>query len=394
MRDPDIYDVGAHGAMLRDDVRLEAYVRALEATVERGSVVVDIGTGTGVLALVACSLGASRVYALESGDVIQLARQAVRDNGFDDRIELIQEVSTRVGLDERADLVVSDLRGVLPLFRRHLPSIVDARERFLAPGGRLLPRRDELWAAPVEASAVYDGLTDPWERSPRGVDLSAGHRLAIHRWCRIRAVPEQLVAAPRRWIGLDYERLVDADVGGDLTWRAERTASVHGLLIWFETRLTEDIGFSNAPGEPETIYGQAFFPWPRPLEIEGGDRIEASIHADLVGEDYVWRWDTRLLAPAGDVKSVFRQTSLQGMSLSPGRLRRREARHVPGLGNAGRAQLAALELMEGDLTLDEIAERLWRRFPEEFADRREALDRAADLAEEFGARRGHLGHRR
>lgn len=394
MRDAEIYDIGAHGAMLRDEVRLDAYVRALEATVRPGDVVVDIGTGTGVLALVACALGASRVYALEPGDVIQLARQAVRDNGFEDRVELVQEKSTRVHLDERADVVVSDLRGVLPLFRRHLPAVVDARERFLAPGGRLVPAGDDLWMAPVVASSVWEGLTAPWERRPKGVDLTAGRRLMTHRWCQVHARPDELVAAPRCWGELDYERLDDPDAGGEAEWEMERPARAHGVLAWFDARLTGDVGFSNAPGAPQAIYGQAFFPWPEALAIEAGDRLEVSLRADLVGEDYVWRWETRLRGAAGsDVKAAFRQATLQGLPLPARRLRHREAGHVPALGRAGLLQRTALDLMDGSRTLDEIAGRLRERFPGDFASRSEALGFAADLSEEYGDGEGEEGAR-
>jgi len=385
MRDGEIYDIGAHGAMLMDDVRLDAYVRALEATVEPGSVVVDIGTGTGVLALVACALGASRVYALEPAEVIQLAREAARDSGFEDRIEFIQEISHRVELEERGDVLVSDLRGVLPLFQRHLPAIIDARKRFLAPGGTLIPRSDELWVAPVEAASVWTGLTAPWERSPRGIDLSAGRRLVTHRWCQVHAGPDDLLGAPARWAVLDYERREDLDAVGTGEWTLDGNTTAHGLLVWFDARLVGEVAFSNAPGEAEAIYGQAFFPWPEPLELEAGDRLEVSLRADLVGDDYVWRWTSRVFDLDGGPRASFRQASLGGLPLSAGRLRRREVGRVPGLGPDGWVQRRALELMGEGATVGEIAGRLREDFPGEFIDDREALAFAADLSEEYGA---------
>src|SRR5688500_17948717 len=104
--------------MLADRVRMDAYEAALARVVRPGSVVLDIGTGTGMMALIACRLGARRVYAVDPGDSVHLARAVARSAGFADRIELIQDVSTRVELPERADVVVSDLRGVLPLFEQ------------------------------------------------------------------------------------------------------------------------------------------------------------------------------------------------------------------------------------------------------------------------------------
>src|ERR1044071_5628357 len=105
--------------MMADGVRMGAYERALRHVVKPGSVVVDIGTGTGILSLLACAFGARRVYAIEPDDAIGVAHEIASASGYADRIRFIQERSTHVCLPERADVVVSDLRGVLPLFQRH-----------------------------------------------------------------------------------------------------------------------------------------------------------------------------------------------------------------------------------------------------------------------------------
>ena len=129
-----MYSLGDYGAMLADEVRMQAYVRALRQTVKPGMVVLEIGTGPGIMAVLACHLGARRVYAIESSPIIQLARGIAAANGCADKIEFIEGVSTQVTAPIQADVIVSDLRGAVPLLETHIPSIVDARRRFLAPG--------------------------------------------------------------------------------------------------------------------------------------------------------------------------------------------------------------------------------------------------------------------
>ena len=107
-----------------------------------------------MFALLACRFGARRVYAIEPEDAIEVAREIAVANGYADRIEFIQAMSTEATLPERADVIISDLGDMLPWFRHHIPSIVDARNRFLAPGGVFIPRRDVAWAAVVEARLV------------------------------------------------------------------------------------------------------------------------------------------------------------------------------------------------------------------------------------------------
>src|SRR5712692_2722385 len=101
--------------MIADHVRMGAYAQALREAIRPGAVVVDIGCGTGILSLLACQRGARRVYAIEPDASIELARTVARDNGYADRIVFLQDRSLRVSLPERADVIVSDLRGRLPL---------------------------------------------------------------------------------------------------------------------------------------------------------------------------------------------------------------------------------------------------------------------------------------
>ena len=150
-----MYDLAGHGAMISDPVRVRAYERALRQTVKPCMVVLELGTGAGIMAILACQLGAKRVYTVEPTAIIQLAREIAAANKCADRIEFIEDFSGRVKTPIQADLIVSDLRGMLPLLQDHIPTIVDARRRFLAPGGILVGRKDRLWAAIANASGQY-----------------------------------------------------------------------------------------------------------------------------------------------------------------------------------------------------------------------------------------------
>src|SRR5438876_6163650 len=103
-----MYDLLAYGAMIADEQRTAAYARALEARITDGAVVADVGTGSGIMAMIACRAGACRVYALEPDDIIQVAREAAAANGFADRICFIQAASSELDLPEPVDGIVSD----------------------------------------------------------------------------------------------------------------------------------------------------------------------------------------------------------------------------------------------------------------------------------------------
>jgi protein arginine N-methyltransferase 1 len=385
MNAPTNYSIAAYGGMIADTVRMDAYKAALERAVKPGCVVLDIGAGTGIFSLLACRLGARRVFAVEPDDAILVARQVAADNGYADRITFIQALSTRVTLPEPADVIVSDLRGVLPLFQHHIAAIADARQRHLAPGGALIPRRDTLWAAVVETPPGPDAMAHLPEARPYGFDMTAARRMAGNLWWRVsvKDATSALLAEPQRAGTLDYLTLAEPDFGAELTWPIRRAGSACGLLLWFDAELADGIGFSNAPGQPPLIYSQAFFPLAEPVAVEAGDFVATRLTANLAGDDYVWRWETtvtRAGAPES-IKAKYDQSTFYGRPLAAGQLRKRAAGYLPRLTEDGAIERATLNLMDGCTSLEEIARLLFERFPGRFASRHDALTHAGDLAQ-------------
>ena len=380
-----MYSLGGYGAMVADRVRVDAYAEALRKTVRKGAVVLEIGTGPGIFAVLACKVGASRVYAIEPNEIIQVAREVAAANGCADKIEFFEEYSDRVTLPRRADVILSDLRGVVPLFERHIPAIIDARRRFLATGGTLIPRKDTLWAAIVEAPKPYGELVDPWDHNPLGQDLSAARRLVVSSAQKVRVSPVQLLTAHRLWTTLDYGSIEKHDVRGSLNWRVERAGSGHGILVWFDADLAEGAGFSNAPSAPETIYGSLLFPWPQPVALAAGQFVVVSLETKLVENDYVWRWTTRIepREGSGDSRINFEQSQLAGEVLSGPQLRRRAADYVPHLSEEGHLRRRSFELMDGKVSLEVIARQLAMEFPQRFPSWHQALSYAGLISQEY-----------
>jgi len=380
------YSLAGYGEMIADRIRIEAYAEALRRTVKPGSVVMDIGTGPGIWAVLACKLGAGRVIAVEPTSIVQVAREVAISNQCSDKIEFVEKSSTSLGLIVQADIIVSDLRGVLPLFGQNVPSVVDARRRFLAPQGVLIGRKDILWVALVEAPKSYGQLADPWERNVLEQDLSPARRRAVNVPQKARASPNQLLAQPKIWVTLDYTSIEDPNVQGEVEWAVERSGTGHGFMAWFDADLTEGVGLTNAPGTPETIYGAQFFPWQTPVALTVGQRVCVKLEAKLVEDDYFWRWTTDIEPPngAGGARIHFEQSSLHGEVISLGALEKRASAHVPQLSEEGRIRRRALEMIDGHASLEDIARRLAAEFPSRFTRWQQALSYAGTISEELG----------
>jgi protein arginine N-methyltransferase 1 len=380
-----MYSLTGYGEMIADSVRMDAYTKALRQAVKPGCVVLDIGTGPGLFAILACQLGASRVFAIEPAEIIQLGRELAAINHFADRIEFIEDLSTNVTLPAKADVIVSDIRGIVPLYEHHLPSIVDARRRFLAPQGVMIPRADRLWAAVVEAPRRYAGIVDPWMNNGLDMDLSAAARLAVHQYQKARVQPEELLTAPGLWKTLDYTTLETPDVSGEISWTVARSGAGHGIIVWFDADIAEGVSFSNAPGAPETIYGSLFLPWSHPVPLVPGETVRVQLDAKLVGDNYIWRWATQVHAvnSNGEARDRFEQSSMAGAVLSLKKLQKTASTFVPKLSEAGQLDRKILELMDGRATLEEIAKLLAAEYPQRFARWQDALTAAASLSRKY-----------
>lgn len=380
-----MYRITDYGEMISDDTRMDAYSRALRKVVVPGSVVLDIGTGTGVIAMLAAKLGARRVFAIEPNDAIFVAQELAAANGCAGTIQFFQALSTEVTLPEPADVMVSDMRGILPFYRHHFVAIADARARHLAPGGVIIPESDTLWAAAVSAPELYDSLTSPWSGTMWGLDMSAARSLAINSFQRLKTQAIDMVSETRTLGTIDYRTIASFEFRGAAELPVTKAATANGLCVWFNSTLVEGIEISNAPDRQPLVYGRAFFPWLEPVALEPGDRISVRLAADLVGDHYLWQWHTQVFGPGptARVKADMRQSEFQGELFSPSTLRRQSASHVPKLDENGHIDRLILELMEDGQALGTIAREVTKRHPERFARWQDALTRVGDLSARY-----------
>lgn len=374
-----MYGVHDYDAMLADGVRSKAYVDAIGRAVRRGDVVVEIGTGVGFFAVAAARAGARRVYAIEVNPAIALGPEVAAANDCVDRITFVRGHSARVTLPERGDVLIEDLRGVLPLSGDHIPSVVDARARHLRSGATIVPARDTLWASPCEAPASFQRDHVRAGSAPFGIDRRLVEARVREQFHTVRLTGEQLFAQPSQWAAIEFGTVASPDVSGRAEWTLERAGRLDGICVWFDTDLGFGCGYSNAPGRAPSVYAQGFLPFPHALEVAAGDRLATEIRAKFVERDYVFGWDTSF-DPAPDAKRAvarFRQSNLAEVSAALEELHRWRDDRRPALGARAVLLRELVALADGALTIREIAERLHRAHPGSFADEVAALRFAA-----------------
>jgi type I protein arginine methyltransferase len=379
-----MYNLIGYGSMVADERRTAAYADALTKMVRPGAVVLDLGAGTGLLSLLACRAGASRVYAVDVSPFIQLAREICAANGYGDRVTCIEARSERVSLPEAPDILVSDVRGVLPLVGEGLHAVIDARDRLVRPGATLIPRTDRIIAAIAHAPRTHAQVTEPWNRRPHSFDMSPAARVAHNLLVPMLPGDDVMLSSERPWAELDYATISSLTVRGDLEFLMPAGGVAHGICLWFESTLAEGVTFSSGPSAAPSVYGRALLPWPVSVTCPAGTVVGVDLRADFIGGEYIWTWHTRVDRRDGSTETGFKQSTFAGPGVSPDRLRRRSAQHVPVAGREADIELTILSLMREGRSLGHMASALRQQFPGAFGNEDAALARAADVAERCG----------
>ncbi len=376
-----MYSISGYADMIADSVRMDAYYRAIQTAVKPGSVVLDIGAGTGILSLLACQFGARKVYAVEPSPALAVAKMLAKANGYADRIEFFQGLSSELEIPEKVDVIVSDLRGCLPLYQHHIPALVDARTRLLSQEGILIPQRDTMKLAPIHNSELYLGYQEAFGKTNFGLDLSPMNPFIFNTWQKVRLKPEHLLLEPKTWATLDYRSITETNARATLSWTVNDPGEAHGVALWFDAALFGDSGFSNNPHAEKAIYGQAFFPFLQPLHLQTSDVLAIDLRADLIAQDYVWTWMTRL-SRQGQADLQFRQSTFLSEPQSPQALQKKARDYQPKLNAVAELDLFILSEMKKNLSLGDIAKHFQQHFPS-FHNDKEALTYVAELSVKY-----------
>jgi SAM-dependent methyltransferase len=265
-----------HARMLADLHRMDAYERAIRKLVRPGDVVLDLGCGTGILAMLAARRGA-RVHAVESMRVAHVAQQLVAHNGLD--VHVHHADLRKLEPIEPVDLVIGDFMGCFLVDDRMLPA-VEAAGRWLKPGGRFCPSEVRLIVAPVGDFVLQS--VDLWREPFYGLDLSPAENEGLRVYAPSNLTAKSLMAAPQHFhtfVPPGPPPVFDAT----LQFRFERAGQLRALAGWFEAPLAEGVLLENAPGR-ETHWGQLVFPLPA-MTVAAGELLEVRLWLD---EE--WRW--------------------------------------------------------------------------------------------------------
>jgi len=268
-----------HFTMLNDEVRNDAYDRAIRAAVRPGDHVLEIGTGSGILAMMAARAGAERVTTCEVNPALaDVARQIVGANGFGERVSVVGRKSTQVevgrDLRQAADLLIMEIFDSILLGEGVLPSLRDARERLLKPDARVLPRRARVYAAALEMPGLR--RVNPIRRIA-GFDLSLFETFSnpAGQMVELGAEPHRLLTEPFPVFDFDFTQSVPNGGEKRLEVKAIAEGAIHAVAIWYDLYLDDTITMTTAPGVERNHWKQAVDFVPTDIPVTRGQVLRA-----------------------------------------------------------------------------------------------------------------------
>ncbi|KAL9242415.1 hypothetical protein vseg_016410 [Gypsophila vaccaria] len=297
--------------MLSDRVRMDAYFNSIFQNKHHfvGKTVLDVGTGSGILAIWAAQAGARKVYAVEATKMSEHARHLVKANGLEAVIEVIEGSIEDVSLPEKVDVIISEWMGYFLLRESMFDSVICARDRWLNPTGVMYPSHARMWVAPIRSRLVdqkmdhYEGAMDDWSafihdtKTSYGVDMSVltepfkaeqkKYYLQTSLWNNLH--PEQVIGTVALVQDIDCLTVTVADI---LTLKAKFTSTITeedtrfcGFGGWFDVQFRgrsdnparSEVELTTAPSvQHGTHWGQQVFLLDSPIRLTKGDAINSS----------------------------------------------------------------------------------------------------------------------
>jgi tetratricopeptide (TPR) repeat protein len=265
-----------HVPMMNEAGRNQAFQDGLAAIVTQEKVVFEIGTGSGLLAMMAAKLGSPNVFTCEAVTLIaETATKIIRRNGYHKQITVLAKPShaVRLGQDlpRKADILVHEIFSSELLGEHVLPAIEDAKSRLLKPGGEVLPSAASIMIALVGGDAVGKHL---FVTESCGFDLREFN--AIHP--RKRPLYREDLAPILLSDDVEAFRFDFANQSAfppeekRIRIRTSKAGLCYGVIQWIRVELAAGIHFENHPSRRSAVsnWQHTVYGFDRPIEYDAG----------------------------------------------------------------------------------------------------------------------------
>ena len=279
-----------HFRLIRDRVRNAAYDAALRRAIRPGTRVLDIGSGTGLLAMMAARAGAAQVFSCEINPAIaDAAREIVAANGFSDRVQIVAKHSNKLQADTdlngRVDIIVSEIVSNDMLGQEVLAAMEYAVGNLLKPGGQVIPAKGT-----VKMALAFDPYcSEARMETAEGFDLTAFNRLAKPSYS-VSSVDKhlRLMSEAADLFEFDFRAAAPNPSGRTRRTLIAQGGPVNCIAQWIHLQMDEAGQHEVRPGEQvNSSWAIVVYPLPKQARLSGGEEFTVNASHDM-DKVHIW----------------------------------------------------------------------------------------------------------
>lgn len=273
-----------HFPMMNDTVRNDAYEKALKTALQKGGVVLDIGSGSGLLSMMAARHGATKVTTVEEVSMVaEKAKVIIKRNGFADQIKVINKLSTDlvvgVDLEERADVLVTEIFDYGLLGEFAFKAIEHAKNHLLKPNAQLIPAGARVYAMLIESSEIYKNHRVD---TISNFDLSPFNQFSAYNYIGYHLAKTDYKAISTTASIFDFNFYkIPGNESTPVEFNVTESGLCHAVAYWYELQLDEDTIISTAPHLPQlSCWKQAVQLFSKPIQLTKGETFKMTASHD------------------------------------------------------------------------------------------------------------------
>ncbi|XP_035013488.1 protein arginine N-methyltransferase 8-B isoform X2 [Hippoglossus stenolepis] len=275
---------GIHEEMLKDEVRTLTYRNSMyhNKHVFKDKIVLDVGSGTGILSMFAAKAGAKHVYGIECSSISEYSERIIKSNHLHSVITIFKGKVEEVELPvEKVDIIISEWMGYCLFYESMLNTVIFARDKWLKPGGLMFPDRASLYVVAIEDRQYKDFKIHWWE-NVYGFDMTCIRNVAM-REPLVDVVDQKQVVTNSclvKEVDIYTVKPEDLSFTSAFCLQIQRNDYIHALVTYFNIEFTKchkKTGFSTAPDASYTHWKQTVFYLEEYLTVRRGEEIVGSI---------------------------------------------------------------------------------------------------------------------